>query len=308
MIATGGEVRTDEMSASIRDAWGVEPFNQYATTEGLLGSDCEHHQGIHLFEDLCHVEVVDEHGAPVPDGVLGAKLLMTSFMRHTQPVLRYEITDRVSLTTAPCPCGRPLVRILTLQGRIDDLMRFELPGQASITVHPHVLRTVMAASPELRQYKIVHDHAGLHVLVSLRDADAARDVAHRIERSLRDQLATVGIADPQLDVTVVNEIPANRGTAPSSNRSSRSEPLPNLRSENDRLRADRDDRGWPEPKHNALLLRRHTGTLAHTTASGRDRKSGRAGRTLAESEAGPRHEVPGRLAHRQTQGDDRDDS
>jgi phenylacetate-coenzyme A ligase PaaK-like adenylate-forming protein len=63
-VATGGEVRSEEMTANITAAWKVQPFNQYATTEGLFGSDCDHHTGIHVFEDYCLVEVVDADGRP----------------------------------------------------------------------------------------------------------------------------------------------------------------------------------------------------------------------------------------------------
>jgi class 3 adenylate cyclase len=32
-----------------------------------------------------------------------------------------EISDMVALTTAPCACGRPLARMVSLQGRSDDI-------------------------------------------------------------------------------------------------------------------------------------------------------------------------------------------
>jgi hypothetical protein len=39
-----------------------------------------------LYRELyAGIEVVDEHGDPAPDGVPGAKLLITSFIKRTQP-------------------------------------------------------------------------------------------------------------------------------------------------------------------------------------------------------------------------------
>lgn len=40
--------------------FGVRPFDFYGTTEGLWGAECEHHTGIHLFEDMTIVENVDD--------------------------------------------------------------------------------------------------------------------------------------------------------------------------------------------------------------------------------------------------------
>jgi len=211
VVCTTSEVRTEEMTAHIRAAWGVEPFNVYGTTEGFYAGDCEHHQGMHVFEDLGLIEVLDQHYDPVPDGVAGAKLLITSFIKRTQPLLRYEISDMVALTTAPCACGRPLARMVSVQGRSDDILRMTGADGRTIAVHPHTLKSPMAALPELRQYKIIHDDDGLHVLLVLRDAAPAHEVSRRIDATLRSKLLAAGVADPRLEVSIVAELPRERG-------------------------------------------------------------------------------------------------
>jgi phenylacetate-CoA ligase len=211
VVVTTSEVRTEEMTANVRAAWGVEPFDGYGTTEGFYAGDCEHHQGMHVFEDLGLIEVVDERGDPVADGIAGSRLLLTSFVKGTQPLLRYEISDMVALTTAPCSCGRPLARMLSLDGRSDDVLRMTGTDGQTIAVHPHTLKSPMAALPELRQYKIVHDQDGLHVLVMLRDAVPADEVSGRIDATLRSELLAAGVADPRLDVSIVDELPREQG-------------------------------------------------------------------------------------------------
>ena len=206
-VATTGEVRTEQMAHNIREAWGVEPFNLYASTEGLFGGECEHHQGIHLFEDLGLVEVVDDHDQPVPEGVPGAKLLFTSFIKRTQPLLRYEVSDMAAVSTTPCACGRPLARIVSLQGRNDDVLHLRAADGQSVVVHPLTLQTPIEAVPELRQYTVVHDHDGLHVLVTLRDGVDAEQASQRIEATLRATLLAVDVSDPSLDVTILSELP-----------------------------------------------------------------------------------------------------
>jgi phenylacetate-CoA ligase len=211
IVCTSSEVRTEEMTANIRDAWGVEPFDLYGTTESLYAGDCEHHTGMHVFEDLGLVEVVDEHGDPVADGVAGAKLLVTSFIKRTQPVLRYEISDMVALTTAPCPCGRPLARMVSLAGRSDDILHMRGADGRTVAVHPLTLRSPMAAVAELRQYKIVHDDDGLHVLITLRDAVSGDEVSRRVDATLRSKLAAAGVEQPRLEVAIVAELPREQG-------------------------------------------------------------------------------------------------
>ena len=211
VVCTSSEVRTEEMTANIRAAWGVEPFDLYGTTESLYAGDCGHHQGMHVFEDLGLMEVVDQRGDPVSDGIAGAKLLATSFIKRTQPVLRYEVSDIVALTTAPCPCGRPLARMVSLQGRSDDILRMKGADGRTVTVHPLTLRSPMAALPELRQYKIIHDDDGLHVLVVLRDAIPEDELTRRVDATLRSKLLAAGVASPRLAVVIVAELPREQG-------------------------------------------------------------------------------------------------
>ena len=41
------------MTDRLAETFGVAPFDVYATTEGLFGAECERHDGIHLFDDVC---------------------------------------------------------------------------------------------------------------------------------------------------------------------------------------------------------------------------------------------------------------
>ena len=211
IVSTNSEVRTEEMTANIRAAWEVEPFNLYGTTEGMYACDCEHHQGMHVFEDLGLMESVDAHGDPVPDGVAGAKLLVTSFIKRTQPLIRYELSDMVALTTKPCACGRPLARMVSVEGRNDDILRMRGTEGRTIPVHPITLESPMAELPGLRQYKIIHDDDGLHVLVVLRDAGVVDEGSRRIDATLRSKLLDAGVAKPRLEVSIVAELPREQG-------------------------------------------------------------------------------------------------
>lgn len=106
-MSTGSEMRTPEMTEKLVKAFGVHPFNIYATTEGLWGIDCERHEGIHLFEDVTLVENVDAEGNPVPAGEPGAKLLVTFLHNLVQPIIRLEVSDASPSTRSPARAGAP---------------------------------------------------------------------------------------------------------------------------------------------------------------------------------------------------------
>ena len=66
---TTSEVLTDETSDRVERAWGSLPLNVYAATEapGIATASLER-VGMHVWEESLVLEVVDEHGRPVPPG------------------------------------------------------------------------------------------------------------------------------------------------------------------------------------------------------------------------------------------------
>jgi phenylacetate-CoA ligase len=191
IVATTSEVRTAEMLERIRAAWSVEPFDVFGSTESLYGGDCAEHAGIHVFEDQCLVEVVD------------GRLVVTSFIRCTQPLIRYELGDLAELDVRPCACGRSLARIGAIAGRADDVLDLPAAAGGTVAVHPIAIRSPLSAVAELRRYKVIHDREGLHVLVELREGGV--EVGERVATLLRDGLAQAG-ADVRPTVEIVDEL------------------------------------------------------------------------------------------------------
>lgn len=212
VVFTSSEVLTDETRRRIEAAWGRILFNEYAATEsGGLAAECEHHHGMHLFEDLVIFEVVDEHNQPVPPGVYGDKLLITVLFNRTQPLIRYQLSDSVRLAVTPCPSSRPFRLIDGIQGRMENILYFPAAMGGQLAVHPNLFHQVMDTIP-VSGWQIIHDADGLTVLLSgLREAAAAASLVHRLEQTLSNQ----GIVLPAIRVQQVTAIPKSAsGKAP----------------------------------------------------------------------------------------------
>ena len=142
------ELFSKQLRRDIENTWGIRPFDLYGTTEcGVLGFDCELHSGLHLAEDMVITEIVDKEYRPVPRGSCGDKILVTVLFNHTQPLIRYEIEDRLRLYSEACPCGRPSRVISEVVGREFDLL--ELKGQSGqpIEIHRLVFDEVFLSLP-----------------------------------------------------------------------------------------------------------------------------------------------------------------
>jgi len=204
-VNSSSEVLTDEARAEATRAWTVAPFNVYAATEtGGIAAECDRHLGMHLFVDLVIPEVVDNDYRPVPAGAPGDRLLVTVLSSRTLPLIRYEMTDRVQLSTHRCPCGRPFPLLAAIEGRTDDIL--ELPGRdgGTVGVHPVVFHRELdlldAAGWQVRQ------RAG-HLDIQVAGAGPGFDPAGT-ERALHTALAAAGAAPLPLRVSMVDTIPA----------------------------------------------------------------------------------------------------
>ena len=200
-LVSSGEAHTTQTARAIRAVWDVPWFDMYGATEApVLGAHCAAHTGLHLFEDLTIVEVVDEHDRPVPPGQPGHRVLLTNLVNRTQPLIRYQLSDLVTLAAEPCPCGRPFRLLRAVDGRNDDILVMR-----DVPVHPMVFRNALAAVPGLRQYRIHHKQRGstrLTVEAALGDTTTAEQVRAAITTAL----AAAGVTGAQIEIHVVDWI------------------------------------------------------------------------------------------------------
>lgn len=213
-IVSSGETHTEDIQRTVRAVWDVGWFQIYGTTEApFLGAHCSRHSGLHLFEDHTIVEVVDEHDRLVAPGQPGHRLLVTNLVNHTLPLIRYAVSDMVTLDTQPCPCGRPFRLLRSIEGRNDDIIRVPAVGGGQVAVHPLALRSVMAGIADLKQYRILSDPPHLHVQAALRTGASAERTQSAIAAGLRDKLAALGALPLHIDVTLVDRIEGGRDAA-----------------------------------------------------------------------------------------------
>lgn len=207
-VTTNAEVRTPEMEQNIKNAWGIIPFNNYGSTEsGLnIAIDCTCHRGLHIFEDFFIVEAVDGENKPVLDGQPGDKMLFTNLYNHTQPIIRYEISDVITLSAKPCECGHPFKMIADIEGRADDILYMQNDKGEGIPVHPHNLRSPAAEITDIKQYQIIQETDGLHLTIVLKKGAIADEVISKLKDKFDSKLGTLGAQCPELHVSVVASI------------------------------------------------------------------------------------------------------
>lgn len=119
-LVVGGESFSDEARSYLQEIWQREVYNTYGSTEGTMCGECVVRQGLHVPEDLVHLDVYDPSLQRfVGDGECG-RIILTTLLPDSGKsgtlLINYDTEDTsVVLTRDTCSCGRTHMKILNPQ-------------------------------------------------------------------------------------------------------------------------------------------------------------------------------------------------
>jgi phenylacetate-CoA ligase len=192
LVMNCGEPLLPESRAEVEATFGVRVVDYWGMSEGMYAMSCGHDATMHLPDDVCIVEAVDDDARPVPPGAPAAKILLTNLYNTVTPLIRYEVTDRIVLRPEPCPCGSAYQAVESVQGRSDDVFTYE----GGVRVHPLVLRAPLGRNRYVTEYQVRQTRAGAHVLICSSEPVDLVGLA----RALEDGLRRAGLQAPQVTV------------------------------------------------------------------------------------------------------------
>ncbi len=206
-ILCGSEQLLPSYRSKMREAWAIEAYDFYATTEtgGVLAYECPAHEGLHIREDACIAEAVDENQRPVPDGQPATGLLVTSWLNRTVPIIRYLIDDPVTLAGEPCRCGRSSKRILKLTGRLEDTIILDGRDGRHVRVHPNHFEETIEERAEIARYQVLHQPHQITVSAVTRNG-YDEDWVGPLTEALAVRLRSLGADPPPIRVKIVGDL------------------------------------------------------------------------------------------------------
>ena len=148
-IITTAEVLLPEQRTTLEETFRGKVFNRYGCREvSVIASECEYHTGMHVNADALLVELEPVPGLKENMG----RIVVTDLFNRSMPLIRYEVGDFGSWADdQPCPCGRSLPRLASIEGRATDFLR--MPD--GTLVSGPALTLVIADMPEIRQVQFI---------------------------------------------------------------------------------------------------------------------------------------------------------
>lgn len=158
-VIVSGEPLPDPTREEIAVAWNVEDavYNYYGFSEAFncRSIECEHHDGIHVLEDLYLCQVERDDGSIANEGELGELVVTALEQRDIATGFHFRTGDMARYTDEPCACGRTTRRI-EIVSRKDDMRTIR-----GVNVFPQAIESVVLDMGTLgNEFRLIHHTDG----------------------------------------------------------------------------------------------------------------------------------------------------
>lgn len=199
-ILCGSENLYPAQRALLEDIFFCRVYSWYGHSErAVLAGECEKSTCYHVFPEYGFVELVGSDDKPVTNENSMGEVIVTGFLNHVFPFIRYRTMDLAWTLNATCQCGRNYPLLKKVEGRLQELIITKtgrLISMTAINMHSDVFDNV-------KQFQFFQEKKGEVIFnIIKKDTYTSRDTRY-IENELQKKLG----ADVDLHTCFVDHIP-----------------------------------------------------------------------------------------------------
>ncbi|GAF75310.1 unnamed protein product, partial [marine sediment metagenome] len=206
----GAEMFTPGLKKRITDIWNMDVHDIYGLTEMCgpgVSTDCDQHDGLHLWEDHFLVECLDPKTLESVGLEEEGELVLTTLTKEGMPLLRYRTRDIAKLYDLEvCECGRTHIKHSTIKGRSDDMIIIRgtniFPGQIE-----SVLMKNSNVGGNWRMILTTENDVDMLTVEVESKQQLSTNETSSLEQKLQNDIKTVIVFTPHVTVLPPNIIP-----------------------------------------------------------------------------------------------------
>lgn len=185
-VVTSSESLLAHQRQNLEEAFHCPVFDTYGLEERTAAAgECPAGR-MHLDMEYGIVETLDSEGRPIRPGQRG-EIVATGLHGYAMPFIRYRTNDLAVLDPEPCPCGRGLPLIRSIDGRVEDMIITpdgrEVSGAG--------LSVALKYSLGMRRGQILQETPEEMVVRIERSPDWGQEDEKTLMRGLRDRVGEV---------------------------------------------------------------------------------------------------------------------
>ncbi len=155
-IISYAEVLYPEVKTVIEETFDTLVHQIYQGSEGSIAMTCKY-GNLHINEDLMKVQLLDNEGNMTEIGKPCHKMIVTDLNKISQPIIRYELNDIITISPEKCSCGSNFRVIEQVLGRADDLFwgQRENIADHQFIFPDYIRRAIISSSEEISEYQAI---------------------------------------------------------------------------------------------------------------------------------------------------------
>jgi phenylacetate-CoA ligase len=199
----GAEMFTPGLKKRIIDSWDIDVHDIYGLTEMCgpgVSTDCDQHNGLHLWEDHFLIEILDPKTLEPVDLEEEGEIVLTTLSKEGMPILRYRTRDIAKIyDQKECECGRTHIKHSTIKGRSDDMIIIR-----GTNIYPGQIESVLMKYDEVgSNWRMIINTENsidqLNIEVESKTSLSQME-SMDLEEKLRNDIKTVIVFNPRISI------------------------------------------------------------------------------------------------------------
>ena len=200
LIYSYAEVLHNDIKTLIENTFNVKVFQIYQGSEGCYALSCKK-GNLHINEDIVYFELLDKKGNPTPDGEPCFKLLVTDLHKKSQPIIRYELNDILTLSKKSCDCGSHFRVIENIQGRSNDLFWGINNKETHFIYQDYISRAIITSSDEIEDFQAIQeDYLNITIKLVIKNKKNIKKIKQKITSKIKNIFKKYKSIEPHVKI------------------------------------------------------------------------------------------------------------
>ncbi len=218
MAYIGAEPHSAEIRKKIEEIYGIKAYNSYGLSEMCgpgVAFECEHQNGMHIWEDYFYPEIIDPVTERVLDDGEEGELVLTTLRKEAMPIFRYRTRDLTRIIPGKCKCGREHRRIERIKGRSDDMLIINGVNLFPIQIEKSLMSELSIGTNYLIEV-IKENHMDkiiVNVEINSKHFGGTLYEVEQLQKKLIDKLKTELLVTPIVKIHESGTLPSTEGKA-----------------------------------------------------------------------------------------------
>jgi len=210
LLYSYAEVLHKKTKKYLENSFACEVHEVYQGSEGSYAMTCEE-GNLHINEDLVYFELLDKNGNPTPDGEPCYKLLVTDLHKRSQPIIRYELNDILTLSNEECECGSKFKMIKEIQGRTNDLFWGIRNDKKQFIYQDYIVRAIISVSDNIQNFQAIQDDfTDVKIVLKVNSKENIESLKKKVAQNIKGVFAKYECTEPQVEVKIGEPQPNER--------------------------------------------------------------------------------------------------